>query len=836
MIYRQKQVARTYDTDTALQTGNQNKIINLKKKQNIVMKTTITTRTASLFHAIVLCLSTMLAACTGEHFIEGGVTLSSDTEKSQTYYADERYPQHSIKFTAESSWTASVNYNSPSDVVSPVSENNSSSQETGTWITLSTYKGEAGEREIDFEMNKNTTGAERTAYIEIYSGSEKASVKITQSGKTAEGEIPASDEENVIDEDLPTYDGARPFIAIEPEIYLLQGQDGMCRVQLVSNITDIHKYASFEPAEDGTTIAQVTGSEHLGDNYQELLVKVQPNMTMADIRTTLVFKSLETERIFKKVAAILPETCRCYVDTVIQSISSLKVTLKATATVGRILYWVSEDKDMREEYIEDKREYFFGAGTNDRTVEDSFEGLLPGTTYYITVKAYDYQDNDGEKTVYETCTKAQESKHDLVFEVSANYANNFKVYLPIDATDSNHRGTIDWGDGTVSNLDEFMNEPSLTVWHEYKVTSPTTFTVRFSGTLTKLEFYYGKTEKYMLENTITAVKQWGYTGLKTLNMSDITSLKEIAPDTEGAFRDIKNFGKEPYGGGFSRTGITRIPDGLFDHAVNAETFDDTFFECENLEYIPEGLFSNCTKVKSFYRTFYGCTKITEIPATLFANNKEVEKAEATFARTGITAIPEGLFDSFTKAYNFQAAFSGCEKLENIPESLFAKCTSLKYVGMSAARDTYYMAQGGCFNGCKSLKSIPAGLFANNPGLEDAGQAFYQCDALTEVPASLFANCKELKYVDGTFGYIDNLTTVPVSLFDNNRRIITFRETFIQCRKMTGESPYTMAGENKVHIYERSNYPEEFVNPDQNYDCFEGCELLDDYEAIPDEFK
>lgn len=103
-------------------------------------------------------------------------------------------------------------------------------------------------------------------------------------------------------------------------------------------------------------------------------------------------------------------------------------------------------------------------------------------------------------------------------------------------------------------------------------------------------------------------------------------------------------------------------------------------------------------------------------------------------------------------------------------------------------------------------------------------------------ASKPANCKDLKYVDGTFGYIDNLTTVPVSLFDNNRRIVTFRETFIQCRKMTGESPYTMVGENKVHLYERSNYPEEFVSPDQNYDCFEGCEQLDDYESIPGEFK
>lgn len=797
------------------------------------MKTTITARTASLFHAIVLCLCAMLAACTENNPFEGGVTLSSDTEKSQSYYADERYPQQPIKFTAESSWTASVNYGSYGEASN--NENNQSSLESSAWITLSKYEGEAGEGQIDFEMNKNTTGAERSAYIEISSGSEKVSVKITQAGETAEGEIPNEDMD-VIDEDLPTYDGAAPFIRMDYMTVLYQEPDGMCRINVESNITDLYKYATFEQETGGKAPVTIIGSEHFGNGYQQLVVKAEPNMTDSEIHYYLIFRSLTTDNVFKKVTALLPVETRCYIDTVIPTISSLKVTLKATASVGRIVYWVSEDKDTHEDNIEDKREYFFGVESTDRTVEDNFEGLLPGTTYYITVKAFDYQENEGEKAVYETSTRPQESKHDLVFEVSANYANNFKVHLPIDATNHSHKGTIDWGDGTVSNLSEFVNEPSWTVWHEYKVTSPTTFTVRFSGTLTKLEFYYGKTEKYMLENTITAVKQWGYTGLKSLDMSGITSLKEIAPDTEGAFRDIKNFGQEPYGGGFSHTGITRIPEGLFDYAVNAETFDDTFSYCENLEYIPEGLFKNCPKVKSFYRTFCGCPKITEIPATLFANNKEVEKAETTFAGTGITTIPEGLFDSFTKVYTFQYTFSGCEKLESIPESLFAKCTSLKYVGMSAARDTYYMAQGGCFNNCKSLKSIPAGLFANNTRLEDAGQAFYQCDALTEVPAALFANCKELKYVDGTFGYIDNLTTVPVSLFDNNRRIVTFRETFIQCRKMTGESPYTMVGENKVHLYERSNYPEEFVSPDQNYDCFEGCEQLNDYESIPGEFK
>lgn len=52
----------------------------------------------------------------------------------------------------------------------------------------------------------------------------------------------------------------------------------------------------------------------------------------------------------------------------------------------------------------------------------------------------------------ETATTAvQESRHDLVLEVSANRANDFKVYLPF--CDDYLKGTVDWGDGTVEKVE-----------------------------------------------------------------------------------------------------------------------------------------------------------------------------------------------------------------------------------------------------------------------------------------------------------------------------------------------------------------------------------------------
>ncbi len=64
----------------------------------------------------------------------------------------------------------------------------------------------------------------------------------------------------------------------------------------------------------------------------------------------------------------------------------------------------------------------------------------------------------------ETATTAvQESRHDLVLEVSANQANDFKVYLPF--CDDYLKGTVNWGDGTVEKVEGWN---MYGVSHEYE--------------------------------------------------------------------------------------------------------------------------------------------------------------------------------------------------------------------------------------------------------------------------------------------------------------------------------------------------------------------------------
>lgn len=75
----------------------------------------------------------------------------------------------------------------------------------------------------------------------------------------------------------------------------------------------------------------------------------------------------------------------------------------------------------------------------------------------------------------ETATTAvQESRHDLVLEVSANRANDFKVYLPF--CDDYLKGTVDWGDGTVEKVEGWN---MYGVSHQYETNVATTYEVRF---------------------------------------------------------------------------------------------------------------------------------------------------------------------------------------------------------------------------------------------------------------------------------------------------------------------------------------------------------------------
>ena len=95
--------------------------------------------------------------------------------------------------------------------------------------------------------------------------------------------------------------------------------------------------------------------------------------------------------------------------------------------------------------------------------------------------------------------------------------------------------------------------------------------------------------------------------------------------------------------------------------------------------------------------------------------------------------------------------------------------------------------------------------------------FYRVFAGTQIktiPAKLFAGNKLVRSFNCAFQYCSNMESIPVSIFDENRRVTDFSGVFSwdYPNLQRQESPYTVVNGKKVHLYERENYPDDFVEP------------------------
>lgn len=430
---------------------------------------------------------------------------------------------------------------------------------------------------------------------------------------------------------------------------------------------------------------------------------------------------------------------------------------------------------------------------------------------------------------------------DMIFEVKVNFANLFTAQLPL-WTGKGVGGWeeygldcyVDWGDGTVEHVTESF--PS----HVYEgLDMGQVFEVKVSGNVAELAQPYSGA----ITNLIS-VKQWGNTGLTSLRgaFNGCTGLRSIAGDKTGSFAEVDDFASAFEG----CTSLEAIPEDLFAFCPQKVNLNRTFFNCSSVEEIPEGLFNACLKCDVFDRTFFGCTGLTSVPEDLFAMCTEAKDFNYTFYRcTGITEIPAGLFASCREADVFAHCFDGCTGITEVPEDLFSACTKVSSFGRvfsctgltSVPENLFASCQvvknfASAFWKCVDLVEIPEDLFASCSEVEDFSFVFDGCQALSEIPEDLFAFCPEVKNFCGAFRNCYSLNSIPASLFDNNRKVADFSECFKACGNVSCETPYTMIGDTKVHLYERENYPDYFVAPDGS-DCFIGVKCADE---IPAEWK
>lgn len=101
---------------------------------------------------------------------------------------------------------------------------------------------------------------------------------------------------------------------------------------------------------------------------------------------------------------------------------------------------------------------------------------------------------------------------------------------------------------------------------------------------------------------------------------------------------------------------------------------------------------------------------------------------------------------------------------------------------------------------------------------------------------LFANNAQVISMWEAFAGCKSLQRIPTGLFDSMRTLQGVRLLFKNCSSLTGESPYTLISGKKVHLYERKDYPNEFLEITSHTSAFNNCTNLTDYESIPSNWR
>ena len=91
------------------------------------------------------------------------------------------------------------------------------------------------------------------------------------------------------------------------------------------------------------------------------------------------------------------------------------------------------------------------------------------------------------------------------------------------------------------------------------------------------------------------------------------------------------------------------------------------------------------------------------------------------------------------------------------------------------------------------------------GLSSMDHAFCGVTTLESVPTDELGSFAGVTTFASAFEGCTSLTKVPVSLFDHAKGAVSFSRCFYEVDKVTTESPYTLVGDEKVHLYERDQY-------------------------------
>lgn len=267
--------------------------------------------------------------------------------------------------------------------------------------------------------------------------------------------------------------------------------------------------------------------------------------------------------------------------------------------------------------------------------------------------------------------------------------------------------------------------------------------------------------------------------------------------------------------------LTEIEEGVFDGLTAAKSFKYCFSGCENLKNIPSGLFRGLTAAYEFASTFED-TALESIPADLFADARDYSSADFSYMLAGcknLKTVPAGLFDKFTTVSSpgFKYTFSQ-SGIESVPEGLFAGCVKAS----TSFENTFYY--------CESLKTIEGPIFPESSSVSSMAYTFAGCTALESLPDGLFDSIAASKTkFTATFAMCTSLKRLPNKLFANNTLATNFSNTFNSCTSLE-EIPGDLLGQNEKMGYATSMFESCTSLKTIPEELFAGCPAITNFEA------
>ncbi len=293
------------------------------------------------------------------------------------------------------------------------------------------------------------------------------------------------------------------------------------------------------------------------------------------------------------------------------------------------------------------------------TTEDWIIVTVNGQNLLVTVSANESEEaregvvtvsaGDGAENVAEAELTVSQSGKDVsaIIFVYTITSGSTQIRLPLSGTVN---CTVDWGDGNVESV------TSSNPTHTYAAAGE--FDVSVSGTVTALKQYSGYS-KDNGDKWLTSVKQWGKTGLTSMEKAFQYSGVEYLPESTGdSFAEVTTF---EYA--FSRCeSLVSVPAGTFENCPLATSFDSTFEYCDGLKNV-DSKFTGCTGVKDFSYLFYWCSALETIPEGMFVGCSKVENFRYIFYKCEkLTSAPVDMFDGCVSVTNFSSAFYQCYAL------------------------------------------------------------------------------------------------------------------------------------------------------------------------------